>query len=142
MIEIGFSLGVYFLLSFSIVSSVTMYHLENENIVFKKLSDQNPSTSKVFLEPLGTVGLLYLMSIFIGSSLHSLFSGIIDRKVPMLQKDFSFHLPCEQKLIFPPSSCLTDAFILFPKPSHGTECWSLHPWASLSMSTEGIWPEG
>ena len=142
MIEIGFSLGVYFLLSFSIVSSATMYHLENENIILKKLSDWHPSNSKVFLEPLGTVGLLSLLSIFIGSSLHSLSSGVTDRKVPMLQKDFSFPLPCEQKLIFLPGSCLTDVIMLFSKPSQGTERWSLHHWASLSMSTEGIGPEG
>ena len=51
MIEIWFSLGMYVFLSFSIVSLVNTYHLENENIVFKELSDQNPSNSKIFLEP-------------------------------------------------------------------------------------------
>ena len=89
------------------------YHLENENIVFKELSDQNPS--KVFPEPLGMVGLLSLVSVFIGSPLYSLSSGFTDRKVPTLQEDFSFHLPCEQKLIFSPSSCLTEGINLFPK---------------------------
>ena len=143
MIEIVFSLGVYFLLSFSIVSSVTMYHLENESIVFKKLSDRNSSNSKVFLERLGTVGLLSLMSIVIGSSLHSSPSGVTDKKVPCSKKIFHFISPVNRNSFpTPPSSCLTDVIMLFPKPSHGTECWSLHHWASLSMSTEGIGPEG
>ena len=93
MIEIVFSLGVYFLLSFSIVSSVTMYHLENESIVFKKLSYRNSSNSKVFLERLGTVGLLSLMSIVIGSSLHSSPSGVTDKKVPCSKKIFHFISP-------------------------------------------------
>lgn len=115
MIEIWFSLGMYVFLSFSIVSLVNTYHLENENIVFKELSDQNPSNSKVFLEPLGTVGLLSLISVCIDSPLYSLSSGFTDRKVPTLQKDFSFHLPCEQKLNFSPSSCLTEGINLFPK---------------------------
>ena len=102
MIEIVFSLGVYFLLSFSIVSSVTMYHLENESIVFKKLSDRNSSNSKVFLERLGTVGLLSLMSIVIGSSLHSSPSGVTDKKVPCSKKIFHFISPVNRNSFPPP----------------------------------------
>lgn len=34
-----------------------MWCLENENIIFKALPNQNPSISKVFLEPLETVTL-------------------------------------------------------------------------------------
>lgn len=102
MIEIWFSTGMHFFLSFSIVSLVSMHNLENENIVFEDLSDWTPSHAEVFLEPLGTVGLLSLISVFIGLSLYSLSSGFTDRKVFTLQKDFSFHLPCEQELIPPP----------------------------------------
>lgn len=92
-----------------------MYHLENENIIFKKLPDKNPSNSKVFLEPLGTVGLLSLTSIFIGFSPHSLSSGFMTEKSPLAKKVFHFISPVNGNSFFFPRSCLTEGINLFPK---------------------------
>lgn len=70
---------------------------------FQKVIRPKFSNSKVFLEPLGTVGLFSLMEHFIGSSLHSSPSGITATRKSHAPKDFSFHLPVNRNSFFPPA---------------------------------------
>lgn len=79
-----------------------MYHLENENIVFKKLSDRNSSNSKVFLEPwdcwppFSHEHLYRFLSSFFTFRHHW-------QESPMLQKIFHFISPVNRNSFFPPA---------------------------------------